>query len=62
MLNGRTVVEGSCCAIKRGFPQSGRKGDDMNVIFQVGRSQVFRSRKSIQRIQNFEGDKYVYKK
>jgi hypothetical protein len=86
------VAEGSCCAIKRGFPQSGRKGDDhnglrhlyvywhsltdynptnlstqptflddMNVIFQVGRSQVFRSRMSTQWIQNFEGDKYVYK-
>jgi hypothetical protein len=61
MLNGRTVVEGSCCAIKRGFLQSEREGDDMNVIFQVGRLQVFRSRKSTQWIQNFEGGKYVYK-
>jgi hypothetical protein len=48
------MVEGSSCAIKRGFPRSSREGDNANVIFQVGRSQVFKSRKSTPWIQNFE--------
>jgi hypothetical protein len=47
-------MEKSCYATGRGSPQSGRGGNDANVIFQVGGSQVLRSGQSTQSTQNYK--------
>jgi hypothetical protein len=47
-------MEKSCYATGRGSPQSGRGGNDANVIFQMGGSRVLRSGQSTQSTQNYK--------